>query len=226
LAGGGSPISIPYAIGSVKARNKTSVYGAGLGDMLIDTQMRLPPNGEGGPLLDEHGKAIGINTPNIHRPDTVPGDREESHALPMRVVSGFFKMAKAFPTSDQVWMGLAFRPLSPDEKRTTYQTLGQSAGVFIDYVWADGPAGESDIAQGDVLFSVDGAKIEHLHDLEQMLLKMKPDDLARLAILRGSQGLFRQVQLERRPAWAGFVNWRFPKAEAAFTQAKSGNLEP
>ena len=220
LAGGGSPHSVPYTIGSVKARHKTSVYGAGLGDMFIDSRMRLPPNGDGGPLLNEGGEVIGINTPNIHRPDTVQGDPEEAHALPIRVVSGFFKISKAFPTSEQLWMGLAFRPLSPEEKKRTYHTLGQSGGVLIDYVWSDGPAGESDIAQGDVLVSVNGAKVEHLHELERMLAALRPNNLVQLAILRARKGLIRQVVLERRPAWAGYVNWRFPEADASVSEGR------
>jgi S1-C subfamily serine protease len=214
LAGGGSLSSVPYSMGYVKARHKTSVYGAGLGDMFIDSRIRLPPYGDGGPLLNDSGKIIGLNTPNIHRPDSEEGDPEEAHALPIRVVKSFFKIANEFPTSKQSWMGLAFRPLSPEEKMNAYQILGRSAGVMIEYVWADGPAGESDIATGDVLVSVNGRTLQHLHELERMLFELEPGNTAELAVLRQDRGLFRQIALEERPAWAGHVKWQIPQEVA------------
>jgi S1-C subfamily serine protease len=112
-------------------------------------------------------------------------------------------------------MGLAFRPLSPGEKRNAYQILGKSAGVMVDYAWADGPAGESDIATGDVLVSVNGRTLQHLHELERMLFDLEPGNTAELAVLRQDRGLFRQIGLEERPAWAGYVNWRIPQEEAS-----------
>ena len=225
VAGGGSPDSVPYTMGYVKARHKQSVYGAGLGDMFIDSQLRLPPKGDGGPLLDAKGRVVGINTPNIHRPDHIEDDPGEAHALPIRVVTGFLKMAKAFPTAQQSWLGLAFRPLSPGEKKAAYQILGQSAGVFVDYVWTDGPAGQTGIAAGDILVSVNGKKTEHLHELDRLLLELPPGEPAELALLRGNRGLFERVAVERRPPWAGHVVWRLPQEPASAGQGPRADLE-
>lgn len=215
LAGRGSQGETPYTLGTVKARHKTSVYGAGLGDMFIDSYMLLPAGAYGGPLLNETGRVIGINTPNVHRPDSEPGDPEESHALPIRVVKGFFKVSKQFPTSVQMWMGLAFRPLSPEEKTSAYRVLGQSAGVLVEYVWTDGPAGQADVAPGDILVRVNGKELQHLHELDRLLFELKPGSLVDLVFLRRDRGLMRQVRLEKRPDWAGFVNWRFRPSDAA-----------
>jgi serine protease Do len=194
--------------------------------MFIDSQLRLPPNGDGGPLVDAKGRVVGINTPNIHRPDHIEGAPGESHALPIRVVTGFLKMAKAFPTAEQSWLGLAFRPLSPGEKRAAHQILGQSAGVFVDYVWRDGPAGQTEIASGDILVSLNGNKIEHLHELDRLLLDLPPGEPAELALLRADRVVFQRVAVERRPPWAGHVNWRLPQAAASADQGSQASLGP
>jgi serine protease Do len=194
--------------------------------MFIDSQLRLPPNGDGGPLVDAKGRVVGINTPNIHRPDHIEGAPGESHALPIRVVTGFLKIAKAFPTAQQSWLGLAYRPLSPGERRAAYQILGQSAGVFVDYVWTDGPAGQTEIATGDILVSVNGKKIEHLHELDRLLLDLPPGEPAELALLRADRVVFQRVAVERRPPWAGQVHWRLPQEPASAGQGPQANLEP
>lgn len=220
LAGAGAGGAVAHSVGTVKARHKKSVYGAGLGDMFIDSLISLPPNGDGGPLIDDRGRLLGVNTPNIHRPPDVEGDPHEAHALPIRVVTSFYKVAQAFPTTEQLWLGFALRPPNPDEKKKAYVALGQSAGLVVDYVWAEGPAGRLDVTPGDVLVDMDGQRIEHLHELDRLLRNRQAGESARLAFLRGGLAVFRTVVLERRPLWAGYVNWRLPPAGSGVTQVQ------
>jgi S1-C subfamily serine protease len=211
---GGSPAAATYAVGRVKARHKRSVYGAGLGDMFIDSQIKLPDHALGGPLLDFQGRVVGINTPNVHRPDTVPATAGESHAVPVGVVQGFLRMARAYPSTRQNWLGIAFRPLHPDEANAASRLLGQRAGVRVDFVWADGPAAGLDIRPGDILFSLNGKALGHLHELDRLLLALHAGDTAELALLRGGRAEFRRIQVQRRPAWAGYVAWRVQQTAA------------
>lgn len=213
LAGGSSP-SASYAVGRVTAPHKLSVYGAGLGDMLINTQIQLPNGAFGGPLLDSRGTVVGINTPNVHRPDTAPATPGEAHAVPVGVVKGFLRMAKVFPSTRQLWLGVAFRPLHSDDAAAASRRLGQRAGLQVDFVWSDGPAAAADIRLGDILFSVNGQAVGHLHEVDRLMLTLHAGETAELALLRGAKVEFRRIRIERRPAWAGYVAWRFPQAAA------------
>lgn len=210
LSGGNIPSADSYTAGYVKARHKTSIYGAGLGDMFIDSHIRLPDHAFGGPLLNRQGKVIGINTPNIHRPNTEIAGPDEAHALPARVLKGFYRVSKTYPTSRQKWLGLAFRPLNPGEKTEVYRLLGHRAGVLVDFVWDEGPASRSGIQPGDVLFSVNGKALSHLHELVRLLIEPDIGSMAELALLRDGRAKIRKVRIEKRPAWAGYVNWRNP----------------
>lgn len=208
VAGETAQSGISHAAGYVTARHKRSIYGAGLGDILINTRITLPAYAHGGPLLNEAGKVIGVNTPNIHRLDSEGPAPNEEHALPLRVVRSFAKLSTAFPTSEQNWIGVAFRPLSSDEKSKAYEQLGQPHGLLVDYVWSEGPAGQLDIQPGDVLFSMNDNRLWSLHQLDRLLWHMQPDTSVDLAFLRQGKQLIRQIKLKKRPAWAGYVHWQ------------------
>jgi serine protease Do len=208
VAGRPHPEEAAFASGQVKAQPKTSVYGIGLGDMYIDAYLDPPAGGDGGPLIDGAGKVIGIMTPNIHRPADVPETPGESHALPMRTARGFVKISERRTLSDMTWVGLAFRPLTPDEAKLTSSLLGRRAGVLVDFAWPHGPAGETDIRAGDVLVALDGKDIPDLFRLERRLDAAAIGDRLDLALLRGRHVVFRELSVEKRPRWAGFVPWR------------------
>lgn len=208
LAGSKTPRHTLTTSGYITAKHRKSVYGAGLGDMFIDSHIRIPFIAYGGPLLNNEGDVIGINTPDVHRPDDQAPNPEEAHALPLRVVKSFLRMAKRYPVSEQSWIGLAYRPLTPAEKSAAYEHIGQRVGVLIDYVWPEGPAGRLDIRPRDILFSVNGEYLRHLHELDRLLFDLEPGAPLELALLRDGQGLHRTVTAENRPPWAGHVNWR------------------
>jgi S1-C subfamily serine protease len=207
---GGNPGAAGFAVGRIKAQQKRTTYGAGLGDMYIDSEIRLPDHAFGGPLLDAQGGVVGINTPNIHRPDTQPATPGEAHAIPAGGARAFLRIAKASPIAGQRWVGLAFRPLHSDDAAAAARLLGHSAGLRIDYVWADGPAAKSDIRSGDILVSLNGEFLGHLHELERIMRGLRPGDEAELALLRGNKLAFRRIPVQSRPSWAGFVPWRVP----------------
>jgi S1-C subfamily serine protease len=197
--------SITYSTGYIKAKHKTSLYGAGFADMLINTQIQLPKHAYGGPLLNADSKLIGVNTDNIHVPKDGVVNEEEGHALPVGMVQIFFKVSKAYPTSAQNWIGFSVRPLMPKEKDAAYKTLGQRAGLYIDFVWDQGPADRSGIRAGDILFKMDGTAVKDTHQLNKLLLETRPGNTAKLAVLRKDRGFISQVGVEKRPAWAGFL---------------------
>jgi S1-C subfamily serine protease len=200
LAGG-----ISYASGQVLAKHRQSIYGAGFGDMLINTRIELPENAYGGPLLSERGEIIGVNTRNVHLTTPSNTDPSEAHALPISAAMIFYRAAQTDPTSERNWIGVDLRPLKPEEKEWVYKILGERAGLWVDFVWPDGPAAQADIAPGDVLFKIDGRSLGHLYELNTLLRATSTGSPARLAILRDGRASIQQVRTERRPAWAGFV---------------------
>ncbi len=84
-------------------------------------------------------------------------------------------------------LGLAVRPLTPDERKEA----GVPAGLLVER--ATGPAAEAGIQPGDVVLSADGKPLENAEQLRQLVGKHK--DSVALLVQRGDQRIFVPVLL-------------------------------
>jgi serine protease Do len=91
------------------------------------------------------------------------------------------------PAGQDGKLGLAVRPLKPDEK----QELGVSQGLIVED--ASGPAARAGIRPGDVITSVNGAPVKSVDELRKLVEKAK-DSIA-LLVRRGDQSIFVPLDL-------------------------------
>jgi serine protease Do len=91
------------------------------------------------------------------------------------------------PAVEQGQLGLAVRPLSPQEKKQA----GTDYGLVVQQ--AAGPAARAGIAPGDILLSINGRKVESIDSVKQVLAE-KPKRVAVL-IQRDEQRIFVPVTL-------------------------------
>jgi serine protease Do len=89
--------------------------------------------------------------------------------------------------SPQARLGLALRPLNPDER----QQAGVSGGLVVEE--AQGHAAEAGIQPGDVVLSVDGTPVQSVAQLRKMV--QEHDKQVALLIQRGDNRLFVPVTL-------------------------------
>ena len=54
--------------------------------------------------------------------------------------------------------------------------LGVSGGIYVDTVDPNGPCGDTEIAEGDIIYEADGEKIESFSDIYNVLEKHKEGD--------------------------------------------------
>jgi serine protease Do len=89
--------------------------------------------------------------------------------------------------SPQARLGLALRPLNPEER----QQAGVSGGLVVEDV--QGRAAEAGIQPGDVVLSVDGTPVQSVAQLRKMV--QERDKQVALLIQRGNNRLFVPVTL-------------------------------
>jgi serine protease Do len=89
--------------------------------------------------------------------------------------------------SSQAKLGVAVRPLTPEEK----QEANLSAGVVVEQ--ANGPAARSGVQPGDIIIAVNGTAVKSAVDLKNMLSR-KNGHVA-LLIQRGDEKIFVPVTL-------------------------------
>lgn len=144
---------------------------------LVQADIRLYPGNSGGPLLDAHGRVIGVNA-------MVGGGL--GFAIPSNTVARF--LDEIGRTGQRAYLGVQAQtvPLPPAQR--------QRAGVqhvtvpLIIAVEADGPAEAAGILVGDALLAVDGRPTQSAEQLVRLLNRPGTAGQPRsLEALRGGQ---------------------------------------
>jgi serine protease Do len=97
------------------------------------------------------------------------------------------ELASNGAAEDHAKLGLAVRPLSPEERTQA----GVPAGLLVER--SSGPAAEAGIEPGDVVLAADGTQLKSVEQLREIASKHK--DVIALLIQRGDSRIFVPVQL-------------------------------
>ncbi len=166
---------------------------------VIQTDAALNPGNSGGPLLDRHGRLIGVNTA-ITSPSG--GSVGIGYAVPVdtvnRVVPEMINSGReATPT-----LGIL-----PVRERIT-RNLGIEKGVLIQSVKPNSAAAKArlrgiqtdpqtgDVILGDLILAVDGQEVRSVADLDRLIAKYRVGDKIRLSILREERLIEVEVELQ------------------------------
>lgn len=97
------------------------------------------------------------------------------------------KVAKSSADADKGKLGLALRPLQPEEKKQ----IGVDSGLLV--AQASGPAAAAGISQGDVLLSINGAPAGNIDEVRAAVAKA--DKTVAVLIWRDGNKIFVPVRL-------------------------------
>lgn len=202
VAGKRADDALPVFSGRVKADEKTSMYGDGLGDLLINTYMELPSHAWGGPLVNHEGEVVGMNIPYTHQGAGSEAAAGEAHTVPAREIATIYRVLAANPTFEQNWPGFSVRVLNLPEMALVRQVLQQRGGVIIDFIWSEGPAAQTGIRNGDILVKLNGSPILTPTHFKGTLFEIASNTSVELAIIRDGALLTVPGRVEKRPLWA------------------------
>ncbi len=152
-------------------------------NLWLQTDAAISPGNSGGPLVDTHGKVIGINTLGT----LIGGDT--GFAIPSAVIRDVLEPLRKQGHVDWAWTGLDLQPLN-DFKRNVY--FGHTRGVMMAGTAPGSPARRAGILTGDRLLAVNGRAVtalteEALPDLRRQLGLLPKDKPATLQFMRDDQ---------------------------------------
>ena len=175
---------------------------------MIQTDASINPGNSGGPLLDAHGRMIGINT-MIYSPSG--GSVGIGLAIPVntakRVVAELLQYGKV----RRGWIDATMIQLFP--ALVNYAKLPVEKGLLVSRVQRGGLAEKAGIKQGteaarygsqtiylggDVITKVNSVRIESLADLYSSLEEKKPGDSVEVELLRAGKTITLSVPLVDR----------------------------
>lgn len=173
----GSPFGFQQSVtaGIVSAKGRGSVEAAnGSGgnapqrfQEFIQTDAAINPGNSGGPLVDLHGRVIGINTAILSRSG---GNNGLGFAIPIDIAGAVMNRIIEHGRVDRGWLGVQMGGLTP----VAAYELGLDGGVVLQKVVEDGPADLAGLEDGDVVVALGGRSTENIVRMGNAIMLARP----------------------------------------------------
>jgi len=151
---------------------------------VIQTDAAINPGNSGGPLLDEHGRVIGINSQiATNGSDSNSG---VGFAVPIDTVKQVVPQLKADGKIERAWLGVSSSDAAPRDGAVVQQVTGA-------------PAQKAGLRPGDVILRVDDRTIATASDLGEAVNAHKPGDTVKVEVQRNGSRETLNVTLGTRP---------------------------
>ena len=156
-------------------------------DNVIQTDAALNPGNSGGPLVDSHGRVIGINTAVIQPAQGI------CFAVPVNTAKTILPQLLKHGRVIRGYLGLHVRqvPVAP-ELRDKFG-LAQKSGVEILMLEEDGPAQNAGLWIDDLLIGFGDRAVASVDDLHRVLTHLPVGMPAKAVLLREGRRIERTV---------------------------------
>lgn len=196
----GSPLGFESTVttGVVSALGRTLRSASGyLVDNVIQTDAALNPGNSGGPLVDSHGRVIGINTAVIQPAQGI------CFAVPVNTAKVVLPQLLKHGRVIRGYLGLQVRqvPVAPDARAAF--ALPHATGVEVVMLEDDSPAQRAGLWIDDVIVSFGGHPVATVDDLLRLLTQLPVGESTRVSVLREGKLLTRTAVPEEHPHAAG-----------------------
>jgi 2-alkenal reductase len=208
----GSPFgerqSLSIGVVSAVDRNIESLTRFQIGDA-IQTDAAINPGNSGGPLLDAHGRVLGINAQIKSQSG---GGEGVGFAIPVDAVRRSVRELRTAGRVDYGYLGVSTLSLWPQ----LAERLGLEVadGALVQEIEPDSPAEDADLQAGDdeiefqatgvrtggdVIVAVNGRRLSRRDDLADQISAMSAGQEVELELVRDGERRTIRVELARRP---------------------------
>jgi S1-C subfamily serine protease len=150
-------------------------------DNVIQTDAALNPGNSGGPLVDSHGRVIGVNTAIIPIAQgicfAIPGDTAQFVAARL-IRDGRIRRA---------YIGVAGQNVPIPRRIVRFHRLDVDTGVLVTGLEANSPAQRGGVEDGDVIVSFDRKPVFTIDDLQRLLTEERVGATWPMTVVRGTQ---------------------------------------
>ncbi len=185
-------IGSPFGLDSTVTAGIVSAINRDTGDYLpfIQTDVAVNPGNSGGPLIDLHGKVVGINSQIISRSGGFMGI---SLAIPIDEVMRVVKQLKETGKVTRGRIGVQITNVQEDVAKAL--GLDKAKGALVSSVDPTGPAAKAGVRPGDVITEFDGNEIDHMTDLPRLVGATKPGNKSTLKVWRKGKEISLNVKV-------------------------------
>jgi serine protease Do len=189
----GNPLGLEQTVtvGVVSAVGRSGIGATAIEDF-IQTDASINPGNSGGPLVDLHGRVIGINTLIFNAPGSGIG-----FAIPANMASRIAAQLAAGNRVQRPYIGITMQPLT-DELAGHFGLKDRDGAVVMQLV-DKGPAEKAGIKPMDIIRKIDGRVMKNTNDVQKYVLSRDLNKEIEMEILRNGKTLKLKVMLEQMP---------------------------
>ena len=160
----GNPFGLGGTVtaGIISARNRD--INAGPYDDFFQTDAAINRGNSGGPLFNQKGEVIGINTAII---SPTGGSIGIGFAIPSEIAANIVDQLRQVGEIRRGWLGVRIEDVPDDMAKQLAMDVPR--GALVAGVEDKGPAAAAGILEGDVIVSVDGQQIDAGHALPRLV---------------------------------------------------------
>jgi S1-C subfamily serine protease len=159
-------------------------------DSLIRLDMTLSPAGEGGALVDAHGRIIGI---------TVLGPRRRALAIPSSTIDRTVDQLLARGHVFRGYLGAGLQPIGHKRDTAGQDSAGGARGILVVSVDPVGPSARAGLLVGDIITTWSGKPIDRVREVFRLLGPESIGSTVALGLLRGGSPTELPVVIGERP---------------------------
>jgi serine protease Do len=167
----------------------------------IQTDASINPGNSGGPLVDIHGRVIGINSAIV---SPSGGNVGIGFAIPIDLAKPVIRQLISSGTVERGFLGIM--PQEIDKDMAEAMNLTTTEGVLVSEVTEGSPADKAGFKVGDVITEFAGTTITDLTQFRLLVASKKPGEQVELEILRDGKRKALKVKLEDRREFLGLAS--------------------
>lgn len=203
-------VGVISSLGRVVPQQNNSRFRFSLAN-LIQTDAAVNPGNSGGPLIDNQGRVIGVNSFIFSETGVNSG---VGFAIPVSSVKRIVPDLIAEGRYAHPWLGISGQDI--DNLLAESLTLPVQRGVLVQTIFQDGPAGQAGLrgggremevegslrvlrVGGDIIIAIDDQPVGGMDDLITYLETRRVGDRVILSIVRNDQEQEVTVTLKERP---------------------------
>ena len=147
---------------------------------LIQTDASINSGNSGGPLLNEKGQVIGINTAKASQGEGL------GFAIPINTAKNIINKVVKDGNYEKATLGIKGTDLETYEQAVGQDLTGDS-GVYVAEVTSGSSAEKAKMAAGDIIIKLGNTEITSMNDLNKALYGYSSGDKAEITVLRNGR---------------------------------------
>lgn len=190
----GSPFGFDYSAsaGIVSAKSRTMSRETGV--PFIQTDVALNPGNSGGPLFNQQGEVVGVNSRIF---SGTGGYMGLSFSIPIDVAMDVANQIRKNGKVSRAYLGVMLQDI--DRNLAEAYNLSRPEGALVTQVSEDTPASKAGLKAGDIILSYNGTMINRTTDLITLINRTRPNQTVNMTVQRNDKPLTINAMLTNAP---------------------------